>query len=162
MGSTGVILKDKLGFSVEKFIDDIKRASANANLNIYINNTTYNDDGRTKGLSMNLSDNQLVHGKEQQIIIDINSYDKEYSFSHLFKWVDNGKELLRIAFIDLIDGNERLFYQFVYQLFKINPNGYLWLDGYKWVYTFETLEKLRQLPFDSEWCYKDPKEIPNS
>jgi len=159
MGSTGVILKDKLEFSVDKFLDDIKLASANANLNIYINRTTYNDDGSAKESSMNLIDNQLVDGKEQQIIVSISSYDKDNNFSHLFKWVDNGKELFRIAFIDLIDGNERLFYKIMYELFKINPNCYLWLDGYKWVYTFETLEKLRKLPFDSEWCYKNPNLI---
>jgi len=159
MGSIGVILKDKLEFSVDKFLDDIKLASTNANINIYINSTTYNDDGSTKESSMNLLDNEIVDGKEQQIIVNISSYDKENNFSHLFKWVDNDRELLRIAFIDLIDGNERLFYQLIYELFKINSNGYLWLDGYEWVYTFETLEQLRQLPFDSEWCYKNPNLI---
>ncbi|NLD51002.1 MAG: hypothetical protein GX660_27990 [Clostridiaceae bacterium] len=156
MGSTGVILKDKLEFSVDKFLDDIKRASANAKLNIYINSTTYNDDGSIKESSMNLLDNQLIDGKKQQIIVSISSYDKENNFSHLFKWVDSSKELLRIAFIELIDSNERLLYQLIYELFRISPNSYLWLDGYKWVYTFKTLEKLRELPFDSEWCYKNP------
>lgn len=159
MATTGVIIKDKPKFFVDNFIDDVKHACANANLNIFVSNTTYNDDGSISDSSMNIIDNQLVNGKKQEFIINVTNFDKENDFNDFFNWVDNSKELLRIAFIDPVSDNEELLFKFMYELFTVNPDGYLWIDGCEWVYTFEILKKLKQLPFDPEWCYKNPNLI---
>jgi len=36
---------------------------------------------------------------------------------------------------------------------------YYWLGDYNWVYSWEDMRKLKSLPYDPNWCYKNPKMI---
>lgn len=164
MGTSGVILKSRCDFSVEKLLSEVMIVTFRAKLNLYFHNSTeYNDDGSFKSTSLNISDKPLYQDNALQLLFRISEIKKEcineYGDTE-FDWVDKGKKLYYVACIENISTVEKLSFKFIYQYLKLNPNDYFWVDWYKWAFSLEDMEKLKKLPYDPDWCYKDPKLIP--
>ncbi|RPK28353.1 hypothetical protein EDO6_03880 [Paenibacillus xylanexedens] len=57
-----------------------------------------------------------------------------------------------------IYGNQELILHFIYEYLKLNPDDYFWIADNDWVYSREEIQKLKSLPYDPDWCYKNPKD----
>lgn len=67
--------------------------------------------------------------------------------------------LYQVGYIEDVYGVEELIFRFIYEYLKLNPTDYFWIPDYDWVYSWEDMQKFRSLPYDPNWCYKNPKSI---
>jgi len=160
MGTSAVILKSRSTYSPEKFLSDTIISVFRAKLNLYFpNDARYFDNGSFNYTTLNISDKSLGDKNVKQALvyvkgIDTNNIDKYQEVQ--FDWVEKGKKLYRVAFVEEVWGIEELAFNFLHEYLKLNPDDYIWFDSYDWVFKLEHMEKLRKLPFDREWCYKNP------
>lgn len=75
-----------------------------------------------------------------------------------FSGLNPSLNLYQVGCIEDVDDNEQLLFSFVYEYLKLNPKQYYWLGGYHWVYSLEDMRKLKSLPYDPDWCYKNPRD----
>lgn len=165
MGTSANILKSRFEHSHEKLLSDTIIATLRSNLQLHFqNDCEYSKDGEFIYTTANILDKSRDISKRQDglfYIKAIRQRDLEIEGDEKFDWVEKGKKLYCIGFIEEVYGIEELTFRFMYEYLKINPSDYLWFDSYDWVFTLEDLEKLKKLPYDPEWCYKNPKQTPN-
>jgi hypothetical protein len=162
MSITASILKKRLDYSTEKVLSNILIATFRAKLMlVFQNQTEFLNDGSLDRTRFNIIDRTVnITDETPQIIFwvlgikeGIFDLDNEYDF------VEKGGKLYDIAYVENILGREELVFNFIYEYLKLNPNDYFWIDCDDLVFSLDDMEKLRKLPFDPEWCYKDPKLV---
>lgn len=166
MGVSGFILKNRDKYLVENMMDNIKFVINKLNLNM----TTYlfkNEDGSFRYAEIGICDNTCLELDEEDIgdeDIDqgesfnfyVESIEKEGIDEKKFDWLSKGSKLYDVAFVEKIRNyNKRIVFEFIYEYLKLNPKDYFWAED-DWVYTLEDMERLSQLPFDENWCSKNP------
>lgn len=157
----GFILKSRLEYSVEKLLSDIIISVFKADINlVFGNRTRYREDGSFKAVEMTISKYPLYKDNSETFNFWIESIEEkhiEYKDTE-FDWVEKDKKLHNIAYIDNVRDYEELAFKFVYEYLKLNPNDYFWFED-DYAFNFEDMERLSKLPFDSNWCYKNPKNL---
>lgn len=166
MALSGFILKNREKYSIEKMINDVKIAITKANLYMRDGIIVYKDDGTIDYLTLgifddiafnldidDIGDDEVEQG--QRINFYIESVEEKYADDQAFDWVLNGGKLYQVAYIEKIRNNKQIMFKFIHEYLKINPQDYFWVED-DWVYTLEEMERLSKLPFDENWCYKNP------
>ncbi|WP_160673127.1 hypothetical protein [Clostridium sp. C8-1-8] len=162
MSTPGSILKRRLDYSTEKVMSDTLSATFRAGLMLYFKNqTNFLNDGSFANTRFNIIDRTVnITDETPQIIFCVLGIKKGiFDLDNEFDWVEKGGKLYEIAYAENISDREELVFNFIYEYLKLNPKDYFWVDSYEWVFSLDDMEKLRKLPFDSEWCYKDPKLV---
>ena len=93
-------------------------------------------------------ENLTVYIKNMEIKTDYIILDW-YSKTHVF--------FFGLLILDF-DENTKLFLDFSIIVLNLYPFAKLWIEE-NWFYTSEDLEKIKNNPFDEDWCYKNPKEL---
>jgi hypothetical protein len=165
MGTYAHILKNWEKHNPEKLFVDTALICFRINVMLHFNNSsTYFEDGRFKHTYLSIVDDAgfVKVDNDRQFIFNIQgvnieniSVDVDTDFDYL---VPNAK-LCSLAYIEKVRGdNIELIFRFVYEYLKINPDEYFWFEG-DWVYSWEDMQKLKSLPFDPDWCFKNPNYI---
>ena len=164
MGTSGHILTNIETYDPIKCIKDVKLAIINAGLYTKNDVFTHKLDNNFVYYDINIFDKTAFYSDEndylnlgEEIILNIDSIDT----AEKDNWTtnnDNINKLYRVIYLDHISDNETIAFKFVYEFLKLNPNNCLWTE-YDWVYTLSDMEKLKQRPFDPDWCYKDPRNL---
>lgn len=63
-----------------------------------------------------------------------------------------------MAVIEKVSQNENSIFKFAYEYLKLNPKDYIWFED-DFAFDFQDMERLSKLPFDENWCYKNPKNL---
>lgn len=168
MSTSGCILKNKDEYIVDNMISNTKNAIFNAKLHMRNGEIAYKEvDGKFDYLNLGVFDDTAFNldpedwGNEeieqgQSLNLYIKSIDTECEhYYEEFDWVSNKSKLYKVAFIENVIDNEEIVFNFIYEYLKLNPQDYFWVED-DWVYTLEDMELLNKLPFDENWCYKNP------
>ncbi|MDS0527712.1 hypothetical protein NNC19_18645 [Clostridium sp. SHJSY1] len=166
MATSGCILKKKDEYIVENMVNDIKEAISKAKLHIRGESRFNHQNGSFNYLNLGIFDDIAFNldsddfGNEeveqgQCLNFYISSIDKEYIDYEEFDWVAKGNKLCKVAFIENVIDNEKIVFKFVYEYLKLNPQDFFWVED-DWVYTLKDMEQLSKLPFNENWCYKNP------
>lgn len=162
MGVSGTILKNRLDYSIEKLLSDITIAVNSAGINmISSGETVYNQDGSFRYKTLNISSASFDIEEPDQFLFYVSSIDEKLideESDKEFDFIENGKKLYKVAWIEEVSGNENVVFKFVYEYLKLNPNDYFWFED-EFAFNYQDMSNLSKLPFDSEWCYKNPKLI---
>lgn len=169
MAINAYILKDKEEYSIDKIKDDIRIIATRLKLHLKEAEPNIKADGSFSSLQFTIFDDVAFNvylegtwGEEinqgQSLGIYIYAIDEKYESDKMFDWIEEGRKLHKIIYFDDIEYNEELVYKFVYEYLKLNTKDYFW-DINNWAYTLEDLKKVNKLPFDENWCYKNPKLI---
>ena len=163
MSSTGIIFKKREderyeGFQeyerLDSLIHDIQLAAERAGLMVNIDPKTSESLGKGLYTTGNIANTYEDIPEAQQWVMSIHS-DDDWGF---FEYTDIREEegMIRAVFIDNAPDFAEILLDFLFEYFKLNPNDYFWLDGYKWHFTYEDIKRLKQDAFDPIWCCKDP------
>jgi hypothetical protein len=162
MGTSGVVLKNREAFQEETLLSDVIKVAFRKNM--YLSFGGYvkrNSNGSFRHTMLNIASKPpYIEETTQQFIFNIWCIENKSINETEFDWVEKDKKLYNIACIEEVYGAEELAFHFVYEYLKLNPNDYFWFDSYEWVFSLKDMEKLNALPYDSNWCYKNPKLIP--
>lgn len=159
MGTSAEILKEREKYCPEKLLADAIVAAFHADVML-----TYNDNKNFRDKKfMYVTLNILDHSYNPQFILYVKGKDNpSLSFDdHDYEYygLDSSRKLCSPAFVEEIYGAEEILFRFIYEYLKINPDDYFCVDDYNWVYRWEDMQKLKSLPYDPDWCYKDPRMI---
>ncbi|URZ00359.1 hypothetical protein [Clostridium felsineum] len=162
MGLSGVILKDRRDFSPEELLRDVMTAVFRANLNLSLGTSNrYDKNGRFKHAHINISSKGFDIDEEDRFIFEIFRLHKKFineEWDEEFDYIDSKQKLYNVAIIDEVADNKSVIFKFAYEYLKLNPKDYIWFED-DFAFNFQDMEKLRKLPYDEYWCYKNPKNI---
>lgn len=152
MASSGFILKKRGDIEFKALISDINQAARRAGLESRIDPHVHElcDEIYMWGNIAN-SYEDIPEAQQWGMYLYVNDKDT-HRFDHVIK---NGN-LVRVIVIERISDCEKILLDFLFEFFKLNPEDYFWTEGVKWHYTYEDIVKIKQKPFDPNWCYKDP------
>ncbi|WP_088830478.1 hypothetical protein [Paenibacillus tyrfis] len=157
----GIVLKNRLEHSVEKMLSDVIVSVFRSNLKLVFGNRLfYNKDGSLRSVEMTISDRPLYLGDTENFTFWIERIDEKYvneKEDEEYDWVDEGKNLYQVGYIENIRDIEGIVYKFVYEYLKLNPNDYFWFEDYAFCY--KDMEKLSKLPYNPDWCYTNPRLV---
>lgn len=84
-------------------------------------------------------------------------YDEPYEYQIIsFKWDDTNSEYFKAVVSDDFCDNEDLLLRFSHAILNIYPTAKIWIEE-DWFYTLEDLDKIVNMPYNNDWCYKNPK-----
>ena len=153
---SGNILKKREDINIDKIVQDIEMAVANANLKIiFIEKTySYTNEGAFC-IRFKISDTlENMKKRQKRIVLDI--FNKLEVEEEEFDWIIKDGKLTYVVTIEEIDGREKLVLDFLYEYLKLNPEDIFW-NQYEWYYNYETIKEIKEKEFDPRWCYKKPK-----
>ncbi|PNQ86212.1 hypothetical protein ACN92M_07675 [Paenibacillus polymyxa] len=162
MGSSAFILIEREKYTPEKLLGDAIVAAFHADAGLYFENDKKYKNEQFFSTTLNISYNPLGAENNQQFIfyIDgIDNYEINYEHDEDISGLDSSLSLYQVGCIEDIYGVEKLIFRFIYEYLKLNPTDYFWIPDYDWVYSLEDMQKFRSLPYDPNWCYKNPKSI---
>ena len=158
MGTTAFILMDQNKYTTEKLLADSIVAALNCDAILNFHNTkNCSKDGRFLSTTLNIS-YKLGRKNNYSFIYYVDATDNpniEFYYNEDVRLNPN-KKFCNVGCIEEVFGNEELIFYFIYEYLKLNPDDYFWVTDYDWVYSWENVKKLKSLPHDPEWCYKDP------
>lgn len=159
MGTSAFILTDRKKYTTEKLLSDSIVAAFNADVMLNFHNSkNYSADGHFLSTTMNIS-HKLVKENNYSFIFYVDATDNPglefYYNDDVGLEVD--KDLFQVGCIEEIYGVQELVFEFIYHYLKLNPDDYFWVADYDWVYSWGDMEKLKALPYDPDWCYKNPR-----
>ena len=112
-----------------------------------------NTEGRTKAIYFNVSDRPFESSVSRQLAIFL--FDEPYEYKDIsFDW-HSGKIFFETMYVDFFDGNEDLLLELLYGFMKKYNDAVIWIEQ-DWFYFYEDIIKIKQAPFNSLWCYKNP------
>lgn len=159
MGTSAVILTQKRKYSPEKLLADTIVSVFHADATLYFhNNKYYSDKGEFLYTTLNINNYSFSEKSEQSIIFSvhgINSPSIDFYY-HEDLELDSDLSLYQVGHIEDIYGVQKLIFNFIYEYLRLNPDDYFWVTDYDWVYRWEDMQKLKALPYDPDWCYKNP------
>lgn len=162
MGTYAHILKNWQKHDPEKVFSDSALVCFRINAMLYYHNDkTFFKDGRLRLAYMGIIDDKVSvsENNDRQFILNIQGVNREDIAVGLDKEFDylvpDGK-LCSLAYIEKVrDTNTELIFRFAYEYLKINPDEYFWFEG-DYAFGWEDVRKLKELPFDKDWCFKKP------
>lgn len=157
MGSSGVLLKRKEEFDIEKSIRDVREAAEAANM-IYLDGVgnKKNKDGTYKYFTVNLRDKALDSGFLAYIYGGAEDYEFEL-LSQVLDFLDKKHRYQHCVNIENFEGTKTTL-GFLYEYLKRNKNDVFWF-GESWQYTYDDIKKIAsKKPYDPTWWHKDPRK----
>jgi len=162
MGTSAVILSKKEKYSPEKLLADTIIASFHSDTSLYFhNNKNFTEDGKFSYATLNINNKFFLETGESSFIFYIHGIESpsiEFYY-HEDLGIDTNLLLCQVGHIEDIYGVQELIFQFIYEYLKINPDDYFWITDNDWMYSWDDIQKLKSLPYDPDWCYKNPKLI---
>ncbi|MBD8005042.1 hypothetical protein [Bacillus norwichensis] len=159
MGTTAFILISQKEYTPERLLANSIASAYHADimLNFY-NSKNYDSNGHFLSTTLNINDKNVKENGES-FILYVGALDNPNLDFFDYKGVglNPSHKLYQGGTIEEIYGVEELVFRFIYHYLKANPDDYFWVADYNWVYSWKDMQKLKSLPFDSEWCYKKPK-----
>ena len=163
MGSIAHILKNWEKHDPEKVIRDISLVCFKTNVMfIYRNNKTFFNDGKLESVSFTLADDQTMisseNNKQFELTLQgVNLDDIAVGLDKDMDYLVPNEKLCSLVYIeDVNEDNTELILKFALEYLRLNPSEYFWFEG-DWVYSLAVIEKNTLLPFDKDWCFKQPK-----
>lgn len=165
MGTYAHILKNWEKHNPEKVFIDTALICFRINAMLYYHNDkTFFEDGRLRHVYMGIIDDKVSIGEnnDRQFILNIQGVNIDDIAVGLDKDMDylipNAK-LCSLAYIEKVrENNTELIFRFVYEYLKLNPDEYFWFE-WDYAFSWEDLKKLKERPFDKNWCFKDPRTV---
>ncbi|AAK79409.1 hypothetical protein BJV85_002554 [Clostridium acetobutylicum] len=164
MGLSGVILKDRRNYSPEELLRDAVTSAFRADLNLMLSECDRYDKttGDFKYAQFNISVGNFDSDYEKdQFIFEIFPLDNDFvndDRDTTFEDIDSTQKLYNVAVIEKVSQNENSIFKFAYEYLKLNPKDYIWFED-DFAFDFQDMERLSKLPFDENWCYKNPKNL---
>ena len=158
---SGNILKKREDINMDKIVQDMETAAANANLKIIFIEKTYSyTDKEAFCMKFKISDTmENMKNKQKRIIVYILS--KAETNEQYFDWISEGAKLTYIINMEDIYEREKLVLDFLYEYLKLNPEDIFW-NQCDWYYNYETIKEIKEKEFEKKWCYREPKIKGNS
>lgn len=163
MGVYTHILKNWEQHNPEKVFTDASLAAFRINAMFrYGNVKSFFNDGRLKHTSIGIIDDKVAvtEGNDRQFIFHIQGVNMEDIAVGLDKDFDHlvhGAKLCSLAYIEKVrDKNRELIFRFAYEYLKVNPDEYFWFE-WDYVFSWKDMQRLNDLPFDKDWCFKSSK-----
>uniref|UniRef100_UPI00406C38B4 hypothetical protein n=1 Tax=Paenibacillus sp. FSL H7-0350 TaxID=2975345 RepID=UPI00406C38B4 len=160
MGSSAFILMKQEKYTPEKLLSDTIVAAFHADARLYFDNYKKYKNEQFLYTTLNVTDKPLVNENNQQFIFyvdGLDNYEITYDNNEVVFGLDSSLPLYQVGGIEEIYGAQELIFRFIYEYLKLNPDDYFWVADYDWVYSWEDMQKLKSLPYDSDWCHKSPK-----
>ncbi|CAM5781936.1 hypothetical protein [Brevibacillus borstelensis] len=162
MGTSAFILMKQEKYTPEKLLSDSIVAAFHADAGLYFDNYKKFKNGHFLYTTLNVIDKPLDRKNNQQFIFYVDgleNYEITYENNEDIYGLDSSLSLYQVGGIEEIYGAQELIFRFIYEYLKLNPDDYFWVADYDWVYSWEDMQKLKSLPYDPDWCYKNPKTI---
>lgn len=161
MGSSAFILMKKSKYTPERLLADTIVAVFHAKAMLYFqNDQRFLEDGRFSYTTLNINDKPFNEENKRSLLYYIDGTENNIDFYYYEELnLDPSQDLCRVGCIEEIYGTQELIFRFIYEYLKLNPDDYFWIADYDWVYSWEDMQKLKSLPYDPDWCYKNPKLI---
>ncbi|MCK6077084.1 hypothetical protein [Paenibacillus silvae] len=161
MGTSAYILMEHKKYTTEKLLGDSIVAAfyADAMLNFH-NSKNYSMDGKFLSTTLNIS-HKLVKQNGYSFIyyVDATNNPSIEFYYNEDVGLEPSRKLCKVGCIEEIYGVQELIFSFIYEYLKLNPDDYFWVTDYDWVYSWGDMQKLKSLPYDPDWCYKNPKNL---
>ncbi|GIP45723.1 hypothetical protein J45TS6_41820 [Paenibacillus sp. J45TS6] len=159
MGTSSFFLVERDRYSSDNLLSSVMLASFHSNAMLYYRNEKYfTEDNQFKYTTISIMYNPDDDENKFLIYIDgVMNDGLEFYNNGQFLGLDPSLSLYQVGCIEDVYDNEELLFNFVFEYLKLNPNQYYWLGGYNWVYSWEDMQRLKSLPYDPDWCYKNPK-----
>ncbi|WP_145413128.1 hypothetical protein [Paenibacillus xylanexedens] len=161
MGISAVILKKKDKYSPEKLLADTIVAAFHSDAALYFyNSKTYTNEGEFLYTTLNINRKSFTGDKESSFIFHIHSISSPSTEFYYYEDLGLGtsESLYQVGHIEDIYGSQELILHFMYEYLKLNPDDYFWIADNDWVYRWEDILRLKSSPYDSDWCYRNPKD----
>ncbi|MDQ0723540.1 hypothetical protein QF049_004801 [Paenibacillus sp. W4I10] len=162
MGTTAFFLTEREKYTPEKFLSDTMIAAFNSDNRIILDNHKNLKNGKFSSTTLNI----LAHSynsddNNHQFIMYVKAKENKSGIFGDYEGLDldPNHELIRVGTIEEVFGAEEVILRFVYEYLNLNRSDYFWVSDYDWVFTWEDIQKINSMIFDSDWCYKDPKMI---
>lgn len=158
MGTSASILMSPQKYTPDRLLADtiISAYHADVMLNFH-NSKNYANNGQLLSTTLNINDKN-VRDNNYSFILYVDAIDNPNL--NFFYYEDVGlepdKKLYQVGTIEEIFGVEELVFRFIYEYLKLNPDDYFWVAEYDWVYSWGDMQKMKSLPYDPDWCYKNP------
>ncbi|MDL1164051.1 hypothetical protein [Paenibacillus sp. 843] len=137
-------------------------ATFHADARLYFDNYKKYKNEQFLYTTLNVTDKPLSDENNQQFIFyvdGVNNYEIYYENDEDLSGVDSQLSLYQVGGIEDIYGAQELIFRFIYEYLKLNPDDYFWVADYDWVYSWEDMKRLKSLPYNPDWCYKNPRAI---
>lgn len=162
MGTSAFILKKREEYSPEKLLSDAIVAAFHADARLYFDNYKKYKNELFLYTTINVADKPLSEDDNQQFIFyvdGVNNSEIFYENDEDLSGLDSRLSLYQVGGIEDIYGAQELIFRFIYEYLKLNSDDYFWVADYDWVYSWGDMQKLKSLPYDPDWCYKNPNAI---
>ncbi|WP_297430317.1 hypothetical protein [Clostridium sp.] len=109
------------------------------------NQTKFFDDGSFVHTQCNIIEKtKKITENTIQVIFSLVGVNKEHinKYSDIdteFDWIEKGRKLYQIGYVEDVFGAEELIFKFAYEYLKLNPKDYFWVDSYEWAFSFEDI-----------------------
>ena len=114
-----------------------------------------NVEGKTKAIYFSVSDRPFESSVSRQLAIFL--FDEPYEYKDIsFDWYSE-EVFFEAMYIDFFNGNEDLLLELLYGFMKTYNDTIIWIEQ-DWFYFYEDFVNIKQKPFDSSWCYKNPHQ----
>ena len=155
--SSFLLFKRGESASANDLLGDLNKVCIEENLFFESDEETYDSEGTLKYTRVYISD--LPFNENYSRTLSFSVYDDPYEYQLVrFKWDDTKNEYFKAVVSDDFDDNEDLLLRFSHAILKIYPTAKLWVEE-ECFYTLEDLDNITNMPYMSDWCYKDPREI---
>ncbi|MFL0375444.1 hypothetical protein ACH0BY_16060 [Paenibacillus amylolyticus] len=161
MGTSAVILTQKDKYSPEQLLADTIVAAFHSDAALYFyNNKTYTNQGSFLYTTLNINGKSYIGDNESSLILHIHSLSIPSTefYYHDDLGLDPNLSLCQVGHIEDIYGNQELILHLIYEYLKLNLDDYFWIADNDWVYSWEDIQRLKSLPYDPDWRYKNPKD----
>ncbi|MBO2945986.1 hypothetical protein JJQ72_18565 [Paenibacillus sp. F411] len=136
---------------------DLNKICVEENLFFDSDEESFDSDGALKYTRVYISD--LPFREDYSRTLSFSVYDEPYEYQLVsFNWDDTNNEYFKAVVSDDFDDNEDLLLRFFHAILKIYPTSKIWIEE-EWFYTLEDLDNITNMPYMSDWCYKDPREL---
>ncbi|WP_138755670.1 hypothetical protein [Paenibacillus sinopodophylli] len=155
--SSFLLFKRGESTSANDLLRDLKKICIEENLFFDSDEETYDSEGTLKYTRVYISDIPFRENYSRTLCFSV--YDEPHDFQIVsFKWDDTNIEYFKAVVSDDFDDNEDLLLRFSHAILKIHPTAKIWVEE-EWFYALEELDNITEMPYKSEWCYKDPREL---
>ncbi|MEK3703539.1 hypothetical protein MKY87_05350 [Paenibacillus sp. FSL R7-0198] len=161
MGTSAVILTQKDKYSPEQLLADTIVAAFHSQSALYFyNHKTYTNEGEFLYTTLNINRKSFSDDNEASLIFHIHSISSPSNefYYHEDLGLDPIEPLCQVGHIEDIYGNQESILHFIYEYLKLKPYDYFWIADNDWVYSLDDIQRLKSVPYDPDWCYRNPRD----
>jgi hypothetical protein len=160
MGTSSFFLVERATYSPDELLSSVMLASFKSDAMLFYRNEKYfTEENHFKYTTISIMYNLDTDENKFLLYIDgVKNDGLEFNNNGQFSGLDPLLSLYQVGCIEDVYDNEQLLFNFVYEYLQLNQKQYYWLGGYNWVYSWEDMRKLKSLPYDPDWCYKNPRD----